>query len=80
MNNGTAILLGFLAGVIAAPIVMKAIGGNQAAPPRMIPKKQESARADNQLMGLRGAQQWDCTQAKWLQNNIRNFNKGFGLN
>jgi len=80
MNNGTAILLGFLAGVIAAPIVMKAIGSNQAAPPRMIPKKQGDVRAENQLMGLPSGTQWDCTQAQWLQNNIRNFNKGFGLN
>jgi len=75
MNKGTALALGFLAGVLLADKIKAILGSNTARPVTRIPAKTTSG---SNLMGLGAGISWDCTQQDWMRKNIINYNNPFG--
>ena len=80
MNQGTGILLGFLAGVLLAPVVYRTINGGKTmlGAPTPTPAKKMPYTPQSQVMGLGAGAKWDCTQQDWLRQNIMRYNNPFG--
>ncbi len=75
MNKGTALVLGFLAGILLADKVKRFTGiGTPTAVPRIPAKTKAPYAATRAISGV----SWDCTQQDWLQKNIIRYNNPFG--